>query len=74
MIPLLMPKSAGFSATFGANVMLMRLKPKRTSLTRLGPKMCVSFSVPIWRFDVRVSPKPGMVLPCRFGSARTSRW
>jgi hypothetical protein len=34
-----MPKLAGFSVTFGANVMLIRLKPKRASFTTLVPKV-----------------------------------
>ncbi len=41
VMPFLIPKSAGFKATFGAKVMWMRLKPKRASFTRLEPKMCV---------------------------------
>ncbi len=32
-IPLLMPKSAGFSCALGSKVMSMRLKPNRASLT-----------------------------------------
>ena len=34
----------------------------------------LSFKVKIWRRDWRVSPKPGTLLPCRFGSPRRSRW
>jgi hypothetical protein len=71
--PLLMPKSAGFKSAFGVNEMLMRLKPKRASLTRAGVNVCVSLKVRIWRRDRRVSPKPGTVLPCSVGSPRKSR-
>ncbi len=34
VIPLLMPKSAGFNCALGVNVMLTRLKPSRASLVR----------------------------------------
>ena len=63
-MPLLMPRSAGFTIAFGAKVMLIRLKPKRASFTSAWLKMCVSLSVMIWRWPPRVSPKPGTVLPC----------
>ena len=72
--PLLMPKSAGFSCAFGEKVMKMRLKPKRASLTRAGPKVWVSLRVRTWRLERRVSPKPGIELSCRVGSPRESRW
>ncbi len=73
-MPSLMPKSTGLRGVLGEKVMLIRLNPKRSSLTALGPKVWISLTVPIWRCDCLVSPKPGMVLPCRFGSPRLSRW
>ncbi len=45
------PEVRRISCAFGVKVMLMRLKPKRASLTRLGPKMWVSFRVKICRRD-----------------------
>ena len=36
-------------------------------------KTWVSFNVPTWRCEWRVSPKPGMVLSCSVGSCRRSR-
>ena len=34
----------------------------------------VSFTVKIWRWDVRWSPVPGTLPPERLGSRRLSRW
>ena len=67
-MPLRIPKSAGLSCAFGVVLEEKRLKPARASLTTLVPKVCVSFKVKICRKARLVLPKPGMVLPVRFGS------
>ncbi len=72
--PLLMPNSAGFSGVLGMKVMWMRLNPNRASFTSCVPNTCVWLRVPICRVDSRVSPNPGIVLPCSVGSPRASGW
>ena len=67
-IPLRMPKSAGFNWALARLELERRFNPKRNSLMRLRPNVCVSFSEKNCRLATKKLPKPGTVLPLPFGS------